>query len=66
MLLQISPKQFLAPLTVAQTKKVGVQMFDATLKETELPMEAFIGWAHTLKCLSREPYFNPVYVQAQV
>ena len=29
-------------------------------------MEAFIGWAHTLKCLSREPYFNFIYVQAQV
>ena len=41
-------------------------MFETTLKGTELPMEAFIGWAHTLKCLSREPYFNPIYVQAQV
>ena len=40
-------------------------MFETTLKGTELPMEAFIGWAHTLKCLSREPYFNPMYVQAQ-
>ena len=40
-------------------------MFETTLKGAELPMEAFIGWAHTLKCLSREPYFNLIYVQAQ-